>query len=691
MSVGKILQKVFAILPFSEADWKRIHVKLQDATLIIKEEFQKNIEDLYTKILDLKKSLNFDKVDKILRVENTCDISPCFLKNLFEFESILDDPLKYYLELAFHIENLKYNLEEECVKCFKKLYRKLVDIRKTLEETSLIKEYLKLPYDIKIKPLDFIYEQLIPFEITPAATAPAESINPLIVNPVECYEIGPYIINIYPPTLDSTEYLYVARPFLSEKESVTLLKLFRNYIQGLNYFSHETEDYYTIDYLTDIRRKQAESFIKATSLNIPLEYEKKIVDYLASQTTPLSVLTPFLLDDEIEEVFIDSPRSKIYLDHRKFGRCTTPQLMDKSEFDKMVTYLRAVTGLRLDAKNPSMKTELLTKNFHVRVSVDIPPLAADGFHVDIRKLRRKYFSLTELIANKTLTAESAAYLYFCMLRRRNILVLGRPGEGKTTLINALDSITPPLWRKITIEDVIESIDQSGLRHQTRFQVEPLESGGRSSCKAKEIVKLLHRSPDYLIISEIQTEEDSKALFHALAAGLSGLFTCHGNTVEELLLRWSVHHKIPVVSFYELDLLIHVKKFDLHKIPVRKIVRIAEITNIPDNLFSNATPEIQDIFTWDVRDEKLVLATDLYETPTVKKIRRYEDLRKEQFYNELNTYRIIFELLSQKRVFALEENTRIFSKLYSLLYRIKHTEKTVDWDEVLLWFQREIGG
>lgn len=590
----------------------------------------------------------------------------------------------------FNLENLKYNRRKECGVCFKKFYRKLVEIRKKLEQANLIKQYLKLPYEVKIKPLELIYEQLVNFEIIPVREPPALAQPKQLYKFIECYDIGAYTIKIYPPSIDSSEYLYVAHPFLPEKESVQLLNLFKNYIQNLKYFSHKAEDYYPLDQLTDIRRKQAESFIKTTPLNIPAKYEKKLIEYLATQTTPLNTLIPYLLDDEIEEIFVDNPRSKIYLDHRKFGRCVTTQLMGENDFDKMVTYLRAVTGLRLDFKNPSLKTEILTKTFHVRVSVDVNPLAADGFHIDIRKLRRKYFSLTELIANNTLTAESAAYLYFCMIRKKNILVLGRPGDGKTTVTNALDSLTPPFWRKITVEDVIESISQSGDRHQTRFQVEPLESGRQQASKAKEIVKLLHRSPDYLLISEIQTEEDSNALFHALSAGLSGLFTCHGNSIEELLVRWNVHHKIPVISFYGLDLLVHIKKFDLHRTPVRRIVRIAELS-IPPHLFSNINPEIRDIFNWSVEDEKLVLKSDLYETRVIEKIKRYERLTREEFYNEFNTYRTIFELLVRKQVYSIQENALIFGKLYALIHRMKQIEGRVDWDEVLLWFQKEVGG
>ncbi|MEM2907319.1 MAG: ATPase, T2SS/T4P/T4SS family, partial [Candidatus Odinarchaeota archaeon] len=416
------------------------------------------------------------------------------LKNELINNSITKDPLKYYLELVIDLEALKSVKKEKCNKCLKKVLKNLNKIKEKLEQTNLIRDYLKLPSDIKIKPLELIYERLIVFEIIPDKE-PSDNLIPTSTRPLlDSYIIGPYQISIYPPSEVSNEYLYQATPLLSECDFNLTVKQFQKYIDNLNYFSKNIDEYYPPEQLIEIRKKQAESFVKTNLSNSSPKTDKILIEYLSYQTTALKPLIPYLIDDQIEEIFIDNPYSRIYLDHRRLGRCITSQLLDKSGFDKLVTYLRATTGLRLDAKNPSLKTELLTSAFHIRISVDISPLAADGFHVDIRKLRRKYFSITELIANNTLTAEAAAYLYFCMTRKKSILVLGRPGDGKTTIINALDGLTPPFWRKITVEDVVESVSQTGVRHQTRVQVDPLERGNIRGRKAKKIVEVLHRCP-----------------------------------------------------------------------------------------------------------------------------------------------------------------------------------------------------
>ena len=83
-------------------------------------------------------------------------------------------------------------------------------------------------------------------------------------------------------------------------------------------------------------------------------------------------------------------------------------------------------------------------------------------------------------------------------------LLGPNGSGKTTLANALNSLAPKHWRKIFLEDSIESLpDVPEGYHQVRLQVPPFGGGNSTLSKSQEIIKLLHRSPDYLFLGEIQ--------------------------------------------------------------------------------------------------------------------------------------------------------------------------------------------
>ena len=63
--------------------------------------------------------------------------------------------------------------------------------------------------------------------------------------------------------------------------------------------------------------------------------------------------------------------------------------------------------------------------------------------VTIRKHSEKLLVLDDLLAKGSLTREAADYLGQCMERRRNLIVSGGTGTGKTTLLNVLSGLIPP--------------------------------------------------------------------------------------------------------------------------------------------------------------------------------------------------------------------------------------------------------
>jgi len=486
--------------------------------------------------------------------------------------------------------------------------------------------------------------------------------------PLDQYIVGPYIITILSTTHGSVQLSLNVYKFVSIVENDPSL-------EGIFYLttrhlksSHLPFSSFSLDQILTQKIKLAKNFMEKLKINQPDEAINKIAELSAFKSMNLERIFPFLLDDNIEEFFLDSPNSSIYLDHRKWGRCLTKINLSEQELESFITLVRADSGYRLDMANPSIKTELITKYFHVRVSLDISPLVVNKLHLDVRKIRRKVLTLPELVANKTLSPMICAYIYFCLLRKRNIVITGEPGAGKTTLLNAIDILTPPDWRKITIEDVVESIQQLKYgKHQVRFKVEPYEEGEKRYSKSSEIIKLLHRSPDYIYLGEIQTEEHSRAMFHALSAGLTGLQTCHSAGPNHLLLRWIFHHKIPVALLQTLDLIIHVKKVRVHGNYVRRLIRVCELDADQKTKLDPALQEIHliDVFKWNpATDTHEQCFNDLYNTPTMQKIREHEELSKERFLNELRFFHAVFEEMARRKIFDIEKVVKIFHYLHA---------------------------
>lgn len=145
-----------------------------------------------------------------------------------------------------------------------------------------------------------------------------------------------------------------------------------------------------------------------------------------------------------------------------------------------------------------------------------------------------------------------AFLTLAIRRRKNLIVSGRTGSGKTTLGNALVSLIPQGERIISVEDVREM----RLPHQNSVSmVYTKDSRGVAKVTPKQIFEAnLRMRPDRVLPAELRGDEAFFFVQNVLNSGHPGtITTLHANTAKLAFMRLSMMIKAsPEGSSIDLD-------------------------------------------------------------------------------------------------------------------------------------------
>jgi pilus assembly protein CpaF len=191
-----------------------------------------------------------------------------------------------------------------------------------------------------------------------------------------------------------------------------------------------------------------------------------------------------------------------------------------------------ILGQDLTTQNPILNTRLPDGS---RVAVVGAPSSINGPTLTIRKFNRWYTS-DELIASGSLPADVRDTIVSLMLERKNGLISGGTGSGKTTLMKAILDHVPATERLVIIEQPAEL----NVSHPNAVRWEAVEeTRGQVAITPSELVAaaLRHR-PDRIIMGEIRNE-CGYDLLQAMNTGHGGtLSTIHAKSACDALNRLS---------------------------------------------------------------------------------------------------------------------------------------------------------
>jgi pilus assembly protein CpaF len=258
---------------------------------------------------------------------------------------------------------------------------------------------------------------------------------------------------------------------------------------------------------------------------------RRTAQAIADDLAGLGPIGPFLRDPDVTEVLVNAP-GEVYVERRGRLERTTVAFRSADEVLHLIERVVSPLGLRIDASAPWVDARLEDgSRFHAVV----PPIALRGPVVSIRKFPRTAWTLEDLVAMGSLDESSAVRLHEAVRERRNILVSGGAGTGKTTLLGVLARLVARTERVITIEDAAEL--RLGSRHVVALETRPPNVEGRGEVTLRDLVRCaLRMRPDRIVVGEVRGPETLDML-QALTSGHAGsMATVHANAPTEALLR-----------------------------------------------------------------------------------------------------------------------------------------------------------
>lgn len=211
------------------------------------------------------------------------------------------------------------------------------------------------------------------------------------------------------------------------------------------------------------------------------------------------------------------------------GLVLSEQRVDSRRIRSLLSTLASYFERHLDEQHPILDVELPFDGS--RVSGMIPPVVTAAT-LTVRRHSGRILPLEDYLERGLLSVPHYNILAQAIAERRNILVSGGTGSGKTTFANALLAKMVERWpeaRFFLIEDTLELQCAARNRVSTRTQ-EP-------HVTMRDLVrKAMRERPDRIIIGEVRGAEALDLLKAWNTGHPGGIATIHANSAEAALLR-----------------------------------------------------------------------------------------------------------------------------------------------------------
>ena len=310
-------------------------------------------------------------------------------------------------------------------------------------------------------------------------------------------------------------------------------------------------------------------------------------------------LAPLIEDQTLTEIMVNGHR-EVYVERSGVIEFTDLRFADEADLVTLIEQIAAFVGRRVSSADAMLDARLPDGS---RVNVIMPPLSLSGPVITIRRFAQGGIGSDDLVRQNSATQAALDFMHSCVVARRNILVSGRTGCGKTTLLNILSRWIPDRERIITIEDSAEL--QLIQPHWVRLETRPADVQGRNEASQRHLVRnSLRMRPDRIIVGEVRGGE-ALDMLQAMNTGHDGsMSTVHANSPRDALYRLETLVLIAGLDLPQravrdqigtaINVLVHLGRTEAGQ---RRVEQISEIVGREGEVVT-----MQDIFTLQKRTE-----------------------------------------------------------------------------------------
>ena len=299
----------------------------------------------------------------------------------------------------------------------------------------------------------------------------------------------------------------------------------------------------------------------------------------------LEPIGPFLDDESVSEIMVNG-FDNVYIERRGRLIHTSAHFPSDDALLSAVHNVAQWVGREISEEKPVLDARLPDGS---RVHAIIPPAARNGTYLTIRKFFRDVMTLDDFIRFGSISESAREFLEICVQLRKNILISGGTGTGKTCLLGAISRAIPEDERIIVIEDTSEL--RLIQEHCLYLEAKHADREGRGALNVRQLfINSLRMRPDRIVVGEVRAGEALDLVQSMISGHAGSLSTIHANTARDALIRLETLSlmsdvQIPVyVARAQVASAIHlvVQIARFVEDGSRKITRITEATGLDEN-------------------------------------------------------------------------------------------------------------